>query len=135
MKLSLKWLNDYVAFDLPTEKLANRLTLAGLEVEKIENLNNDTVFELEITPNRPDCLNVIGLAREVSALVGKSLKYPTVKISSKIKQKSPIVIEDKEGCSRYVGTVVKNIVVSSSPKWIVERISALGLRSINNVVD
>jgi phenylalanyl-tRNA synthetase beta chain len=135
MKLSLKWLKDYVLFDLPTEKLANRLTLAGLEVEKIEQLQNDIVFELEITPNRPDCLNIIGLAREVSAIVGKSLKYPPVKVSPKIKQKCPITIEDKDGCLRYVGSIVENIVVAPSPKWISERISALGLRTINNVVD
>lgn len=135
MKLSLNWLKDYVKFNLPTEKLTIRLTLAGLEVEKIEQIKNDTVFELEITPNRPDCLNIIGLAREVSAITGKPLKYPSIKLKSLTKNKCNIAIEDKEGCSRYIGTAIKNVAVFSSPKWMTERLEAIGSRPINNIVD
>ena len=67
MKLSLNWLRDYVTIGVSPEKLAHKLTMAGLEVEKITAVDGDVVFELEITPNRPDCLNMLGLAREVSA--------------------------------------------------------------------
>ena len=82
MKISLKWLKDYIALSVPAEQLAHRLTMAGLEVEKITDVNGDKVFELEITPNRPDCLNIVGIAREASAIFGKSLKLPVIKKSS-----------------------------------------------------
>ena len=62
MKLSLNWLRDYVTIGVSPEKLAHKLTMAGLEVEKITAIDGDVVFDLEITPNRPDCLNMFGLA-------------------------------------------------------------------------
>ncbi len=112
MKLSLNWLKDYIKFDLSPEKLANRLTMAGLEVEKIETLNGDTIFELEITPNRPDCLNILGLARETSAILNIPLKKPSSYKYSAVKIKTSIQIDNKEDCRRYIGTVIENVRVS-----------------------
>lgn len=135
MKISLKWLKDYVAISLDPQKLAHKLTMAGLEVEKIETVGTDTVFELEITPNRPDCLNHLGLAREVSAILNKPLKTPKVKSLKIPRKKTDITIGDKNDCARYIGTVIENVSVGASPSWIKERLGAIGLRSVNNIVD
>ena len=100
---------------------------------------NDTVFELEITPNRPDCLSHISIARELSAYYGKELKYPETEIKSEISEKTSdnvkVSIEDSNLSRRYVTRILKNVTVKESPKWLKERIEAVGLRSINNIVD
>ena len=100
---------------------------------------NDTVFELEITPNRPDCLSHIGIARELSAYYGKELKYPETEIKSEISEKISdnvkVSIEDSNLSRRYVTRILKNVTVKESPKWLKERIESVGLRSINNIVD
>ena len=100
---------------------------------------NDTVFELEITPNRPDCLSHIGIARELSAYYGKELKYPETEIKNEISEKTSdnvkVSIEDSNLSRRYVTRILKNVTVKESPKWLKERIEAVGLRSINNIVD
>ena len=136
MKVSYNWLKDYVSPGISPEKLAERLTMAGLEVEKIHSLaGGDSVFEIEVTPNRPDCLNMWGIAREVSAILNKSRKIPAIKKLTPPKIKCDIEIIDKAGCSRYVGTVIRDVQMAVAPKAIKERIEALGSRSINNVVD
>ncbi len=100
---------------------------------------NDIVFELEITPNRPDCLSHIGIARELSAYYGKELKYPETEIKNEIEEKTSdnvkVTIEDSNLSRRYVTRILKNVTVKESPKWLKERIEAVGLRSINNIVD
>ena len=135
MKMSLRWLQDYVNYDLPVDSLAHRLTMAGLEIEKIETVAGDTVLELEVTPNRPDCLNMVGLAREIAAILGKPLKVPEAPALPAAKNKCEISLEDKEGCLRYIGTLLENVTIAASPQWLAERISPLGLRLINNAVD
>ena len=100
---------------------------------------NDTVFELEITPNRPDCLSHIGIARELSAYYGKELKYPETEIKNEIEEKTSdnvkVTIEDSNLSRRYTTRILKNVTVKESPKWLKERIESVGLRSINNIVD
>ena len=100
---------------------------------------NDIVFELEITPNRPDCLSHIGIARELSAYYGKELKYPETEIKNEIEEKTSdnvkVTIEDSNLSRRYVTRILKNVTVKESPKWLKERIESVGLRSINNIVD
>jgi len=135
MKLSLNWLNDYVSYGIPPDKLAHKLTMAGLEVEKSEKIKGDTVFELEITPNRPDCLNILGLAREVSAILNKTLKRPKIKMIKFPKQKADITIEDRAGCSRYIGTLITNVDVAISPTWLRKRLESIDTRCINKIVD
>ena len=100
---------------------------------------NDTVFELEITPNRPDCLSHIGIARELAAYYGKEVKYPETAINKEIEEKTSdnikVKIEDSNLSRRYVTRILKGVTVKESPKWLKERIEAVGLRSINNIVD
>ena len=135
MKLSLNWLNDFVKHGLAAEKLAERLTMAGHEVKGIDDVGADRVFEIEITPNRPDCLNIVGLAREVGAIVNKPFKARKAAAIKLPKKACDITIEDKSACSRYIGVIVENVAISNSPDLVSQRLQAVGLRPINNVVD
>ena len=100
---------------------------------------NDIVFELEITPNRPDCLSHIGIAREVAALYNKELKYPKTEINKETVEKTvdniSVEIKDNDLSKRYVARIIKNVQVKESPKWLKERVESVGIRSINNIVD
>src|SRR3989338_8238592 len=111
MKISLSWLKDYVVPGITPQKLAHRLTMAGLEVEKVLTADGDTVFELEITPNRPDCLSVLGIAREAAAILNKKRTWPKIKKRTWPKQKCAITIADKHGCGRYIGTVIEGVTI------------------------
>ena len=135
MKISLKWLKDYIKFNIPVEKLAHRLTMAGMEIEKINSVDGDSVLEMEITPNRPDCLNVIGIAREVAAVLNKPLIIPKVRKRRLPSAKADVAILDHEGCLRYIGVLIKNVSVGKAPDSMAKRLSAIGLRPINNIVD
>ncbi len=135
MKLSFNWLKDFVAHGLSPEKLSQRLTMAGHEVKSIDCVGEDQVFEIEITPNRPDCLNTLGLAREVSAIVNKPLRSLKIKTAKIPKAVCDIIIEDRSACLRYVGAVIENILIGESPALVKQRLQAVGLRPINNVVD
>lgn len=135
MKISLNWLKDYVSINISPEKLAHKLTMAGMEVEKISCVDGDTVFELEITPNRPDCLNMLGIAREISAILNVARKTPKLKILKSSVSPCDVKILDTKGCLRYSATLVRDVRVAETPEWIRKRITALGQRSINNIVD
>ena len=100
---------------------------------------NDTVFELEITPNRPDCLSHIGIARELGVYYNKEVKYPSFAINSESSEKTAdnisVEIEDSNLAKRYVARIIKNVTVKESPKWLKERVESIEIRSINNIVD
>ncbi len=100
---------------------------------------DDHVVEFEITPNRPDCLCMIGLAREAAVTFNKELKLhePQVKAlaGGNINDMAKIVIEDGELCPRYTARMVKNVKIAPSPEWMRERIRNAGMRPINNIVD
>ncbi len=98
---------------------------------------NDTVIDFEITPNRPDCLSVIGLARETSATLGRPLNLhtPKVKGDAKFPLDLKISVEDKKLCPYYSARIVSDVNLKPSPDWIRERLRAMGVRPINNIVD
>lgn len=135
MKISINWLKDYVQADVSSEKLAYKLTMAGLEVEKISSFEGDRIFELEITPNRADCLSFLGIAREVSAVLNTSLKQIRGKKITIPKNKISVRIEDKQGCSRYIGALVENVRIAKAPAGIQKRLSLIGVSTVNNAVD
>ena len=135
MKVSLNWLKDYVTPGISAEKLADALTMAGLEVEKTISLKGDTVFELEITPNRPDCLCMLGIARETAAILNRSRRFPAVKQRAWPKAKCSIEIDDRQGCPRYIGTVIEGVSVGKASEKISNRLEALGMRAVNTIVD
>lgn len=109
---------------------------AGDDIHDVLSLN-DTAVEFEITPNRPDCLSVIGLAREASATFGRPLNIPTpaVKGSDGNVRDYVNVSVDSKKCSRYCARVVKNVKIAPSPLWLRMRLRAAGVRPINNIVD
>lgn len=99
---------------------------------------DDTVFEFEITNNRPDCLSIIGLARESAVTFGTELKLKTPEVKGSggnISDYLDIEIEDSDLCPRYTARVVRNIKIGPSPKWMRQRLRACGVRPINNIVD
>ncbi|MBW2060571.1 MAG: phenylalanine--tRNA ligase subunit beta [Deltaproteobacteria bacterium] len=109
----------------------------GSGVKKALGLS-DWLFELEVTPNRPDCLCLLGVAREVAGILGQRLRYPEVKIEEaprRIEDQTSVRILDPERCLRYVGRVINDVKVGPSPFWMVERLAGVGVRTINNVVD
>jgi phenylalanyl-tRNA synthetase beta chain len=137
MKFTYNWLKDFVDVKITPEALAQRLTMAGLEVGNVEAKDGDFVFEAEITSNRPDWLSVIGIAREVAAITGAKMK--SAKASkcrcAKAAGKFAIKVEDKSDCPLYSAKIIREVKVGPSPKWLKERLELIGCRSINNVVD
>lgn len=110
----------------------------GVEYRVYKKLN-DVIFELEITPNRPDCLSYIGIAREIAAYYGRKIKCPEFESKKIIESINTghidVRIEDKERCKRFSGKVIRNIKVEESPEWLKNRLISMGLKPINNVVD
>jgi phenylalanyl-tRNA synthetase beta chain len=138
MKVTYNWLKDFADIKLPAGQLAEKLTMAGLEVKSVEEKSGDFVFEIEITSNRPDWLSVAGVAREAAALTGKKFKLPQqkcVKSPNRGKEKFSVEIEDKKDCPVYTARVIRNVKVGPSPIWLKDRLELVGLRSVNNVVD
>ncbi|MBO4897399.1 MAG: phenylalanine--tRNA ligase subunit beta [Clostridia bacterium] len=109
----------------------------GTDIKDVIGLN-ESVIEFEITSNRPDCLSVIGLAREAAATYGTPFKVPEPKETGNGENVSDYVkvtVQDPDLCPRYVARAVKNIKIAPSPKWMRDRLTAAGVRPINNIVD
>ncbi|MBU4488074.1 MAG: phenylalanine--tRNA ligase subunit beta, partial [Candidatus Omnitrophica bacterium] len=136
MKISYSWLKEYIDIKESPERLAAILTNSGSEVKAIELTSGDFIMDIEITPNRSDCLNYLGVAREISALTGKKVKMPLPRIK-KSSGGAPfkVDIKDKTLCPRYTARFIRNISVKESPEWLKKRIISMGLRPVNNVVD
>ena len=138
MKISLNWLNDYIETGLPAEQIAEILSDLGLPCEGIEHLGDDAVIDIEVTSNRSDCLGHIGIARELAAATGKKLKMPVVKTSESDKNVAEFVaveIAEPDLCGRYTARIIEAVKVGPSPDWLKSRLEAVGMRSVNNVVD
>ena len=136
MRVSLDWIKDFVDVTASAEDVAHRLTMAGLEIEGMEKINDDVVMEVNVTPNRPDCLNVFGLAREVAAIYRLPLKFPETKIPSNLQPSGiQVAIDDPDLCPRYTGRSINGVVIRESPDWMKKRLETCGIRSINNIVD
>ncbi len=117
-------------------QLSHDLTL-GMPLDEALSLK-DTVLDVSITPNRSDCLSMIGIAREVAALTGEKMKMPVIKIKESnkdIASESSVSILDPDLCPRYSARIIEGVKIGPSPIWMKSRLEAVGLRSINNVVD
>jgi phenylalanyl-tRNA synthetase beta chain len=137
MKISYKWLREYVNTKVCPESIASQLTMAGHEVVLAEERPGDTVFDIEVTPNRPDCLSHIGIAREITAVTGKRLKpvhISPLKAQGHAKALK-IVRENKAACPLYTMRVLNNAQAAPSPKWLMNKLCSIGLNPINNIVD
>ncbi|RJP27328.1 MAG: phenylalanine--tRNA ligase subunit beta [Candidatus Omnitrophota bacterium] len=139
MKVTYNWLKDYVNIKMPAESLADKLTMAGLEVTSLSQKDGDYVFEIEITSNRPDWLSVIGIAKEVAAITNSKFKKPPSKgahsLNRYINKDLRIKVQDPGDCPLYTGTIIRGVSVLPSPGWLRKRVEAIGCHSVNNVVD
>jgi phenylalanyl-tRNA synthetase beta chain len=136
MRVSFEWIKDFVDITVPAEEVAHRLTMAGLEIEGMETIDGDIVMEVNVTPNRPDCLNILGIAREVAAAFGLQLKKPQHCIEGPLEIGDiRVEIDATDLCGRYTGRLIKGVTVGESPDWMKKRLEKCGIRAINNVVD
>jgi len=109
----------------------------GKDIKEVLGLS-DKIVEFEITNNRPDCLSILGIAREAAATFGKKIKYPSVEVSGSSGNVSDYIslsVEDSGLCPRFAVKVIKNVKIESSPKWMQDRLLKAGIRPINNIVD
>jgi phenylalanyl-tRNA synthetase beta chain len=137
MKVPIGWLREFVDFTAEVPRLADDLTLAGLAVDGIEGKGDDAVLDLDVTTNRVDCMNVYGVAREVSVLYSAPLRPLPVDIREEGPPASvawTVDIEAPELCPRFCGRVM-DVRVGPSPAWLRGRLEQVGVRPINNLVD
>ena len=139
MKVSYNWLKEFVDVATSPEEVASRLALSGTNIASIETGARGAVIDAEITSNRPDCLGMLGIAREVGAIYRLPLKTSSPKPSeSKTTRASDAIkvkIEAQDLCGRFTARVIRGVKIQPSPKWLKDRLEAAGTTSINNVVD
>ncbi len=140
MKISHKWLQKFFDKELPpTDTLVQSLTLHAFEVDGVENFNDDQIIDVKVTPNRGhDCLSHRGIAKEFGAILDiKVASDPLTEtlLLEPISDKVSVLVEDKKLCPRYIACHMEDIKIGPSPKWLKEKLEAVGQRSINNIVD
>jgi phenylalanyl-tRNA synthetase beta chain len=138
MKISLDWLKEYIDTGLTGEQIAAILSDLGFPCEGIERLADDVVLDVEVTSNRGDCLSHIGVARELAAATGKELRLPQIELDEMDKPASEfarVEIREPDLCGRYTGRIIEGVKVGPAPDWMARRLEAVGMRSVNNVVD
>ena len=134
MIVSLEWLKQYIDLPSNTAELADRLALAGLNHEMFD----DKVIDLEVTSNRPDCLGHIGVAREIGVLYDRPFRAPEPRTPNPAKGTSSfkgVEIRCPELCSVYSAAILRGVKIAPSPQWLQDRLQAVGVAVINNVVD
>ncbi len=145
IKIPVSWLREYLKTDAAAKTIARELSLAGPSVERTEKRGEDYIFDIEVTTNRPDAFSVFGIAREANAILNfvgnKSKLQPPVgmdlnlepdtkeKLALDVKVANPIL------CPRFTAIILSNIKIGPSPAYIKNRLEAVGIRAINNIVD
>jgi len=134
MKFTFNFIKEFFDPQKEASYIAEKLTLAGIEVESLIKKGNDWIFEIELTSNRADLLSVFGLANEISAVLERRLKisFPSIKRKSIDLE---IFVENEKDCPLYIASVIEGIKVVRSPDWLKERLINCGINSVNSVVD
>ncbi|MCC7147080.1 MAG: phenylalanine--tRNA ligase subunit beta [Phycisphaeraceae bacterium] len=140
MKTSLAWLNSYLGPSVELQAAADIFTALGFPTEKWDPApGGDWLLDVEITSNRPDLLSHVGLARELAAATGRQLRGPNCALppaaAGPVEALAKVRNQELELCPVYTARVIRGVKVGPSPQWLVERLQAVGLRSVNNVVD
>ncbi len=146
MIVSWNWLKEYVRLEMSAESLGDRLMMAGLnlgdgpskEIGAVYDVDGDIAIDVEVTSNRPDCLGMLGIARETSVLYSLPLKIPAaqpVENGPKIDSLVTLKNERPELCPQYTARLIRGVKIGPSPDWMQRRLRTLGLRPVNNVVD
>ncbi|HVR29715.1 MAG TPA: phenylalanine--tRNA ligase subunit beta [Thermoanaerobaculia bacterium] len=137
MQFSRDWLAQYVELG-PVEALAARLTASGSSVEHVTASGDDLILDVDVTGNRPDCMNHLGLAREIAVLRGVALEPPRAEPREEpptAASLAQVVVVEPAHCPRYSARVLEGVKVGPSPGWLRSRLEAVGVRAINSVVD
>jgi phenylalanyl-tRNA synthetase beta chain len=142
MNISYNWLKELIDIELSPEDVAKELTRVGLAVEGIHEHKDDFVFDIDLTSNRPDCLSHLGVARELSVVTGKTVFVDRRSLDRLPDAPFPAIlagdvvrIEDPDLCYRFTARIIRGVKIGPSPQWLVDRLEAMGERSINNVAD
>ena len=139
MKVSLDWLGEFVDVPEGPQDLGGRLTMAGFALNAMDAAGDDTILELDVTTNRPDCLSHVGIAREIAAIYRlDGLRMPNfdvVEAQERAKDVVHIAIEEPGLCRRYCGRYLRDLRADPSPEWLQKRLEAIGIRPINSVAD
>jgi len=140
MKVAYEWLKEFVEVTATPEEVASRLALSGTNIAGIEKGAHGAVVDAEVTSNRPDCLGMLGVAREVGAIYRMPLKSATPKPAEspgagKASDAISVKIEAPELCGRFTARVIRGVKIQPSPAWLKNRLEAAGVASISNVVD
>jgi phenylalanyl-tRNA synthetase beta chain len=135
MKASYNWLKEFVDFNLSPAELGHTLTMSGLEVEATEEMDGDTIFDIGVTPNRPDCLSIRGIAREISAVLARPLKNISAEIDLTQGEDPDVEIENADLCPRYSSRIIRGVKPGPSPEWLSKRLESCGIRATSNIVD
>ena len=139
MNITYNWLKDLIDIDLSPDELGRKVTNVGLAVEGIHPKGEDLVLDIDLTSNRPDCLSHLGVAREIGVITRLPLNLDT-----KARNDAPlpavlagqvVTIDEPELCHRFTARIIKGVKIGPSPQWMVDRLEAIGERSINNVAD
>lgn len=135
MNISYNWLKDLIPTDLTADELGKKLTSVGLAVEGIHPTGDDFVLDIDLTSNRPDCLSHLGIAREIGVIENMPLRGQESSLSTTLSSDGLVTIDCPEMCLRFTARIIRNVKIGPSPKWLVDRLEAIGERSINNVAD
>ncbi|MGE5592097.1 MAG: phenylalanine--tRNA ligase subunit beta [Betaproteobacteria bacterium] len=138
MLVPYEWLKEFVPELPPADEVARALTMAGAAVDAVTGEGEATVFDFEITHNRPDLLSVFGIAREAAAVFSLPLRHPALVVPEEggaADSMAALEIAAPDLCRRYIARVVADVKIGPSPGWMQERLAASGVRSINNIVD
>src|SRR5208282_5534048 len=139
MKVAYNWLKEFVQVTATPEEIASRLALAGTNIAGIENGAHGAVIDAEVTSNRPDCLGMLGIARELGAIYRLPLKNiaPRPAESSTARARDAVSVKNDvpELCGRFTARVIRGVKIQPSPAWLKDRLEAAGTASISNIVD
>ncbi len=138
MLISYNWLRELTGTTMTPLELRERLTMVGLAIDAVEEKDDDTVIDVEVPSNRPDCLSHVGIAREVAVIESGELRQPAVRpasVGGRAHDLTSVEILDTDLCPRYAARLVRGVKIAPSPGWLSKRLEEIGQRSINNVAD
>lgn len=141
IKIPNSWLREYLKTEATPEKIAEVLSLTSVSVERLEKIENDFVYDIEVTTNRPDVMSVIGVAREAAAslsqfgIKAEFVDHKPKKETAKILNPLPINIKNNDSLVNRVCAVVIEVEIKESPDYVKKRLEACSIRSLNNVID
>lgn len=136
IKILDSWLRDFLKTDATAKEIAEKLSLTSVSIERVEQIGDDYLYDIEVTTNRPDLASVVGLAREAAAVLPNATFIPPqYRQPSKAVESLPLSVENNPELVNRVCAVVMEVTVKETPKYIKDRLEASDIRSLNNLID